>query len=235
MKAGATRRVTLFAALAAFVGAGLCMRFDLVPRSHAVSLFGGDGGSASAPPAVTIPDFADLASHVSPAVVNISTTQEMKGGPHGLGPGVPGGPNAPGAPEDDDQFQEYFGPFERFFNMPRRPFKARSLGSGFIIDPKGVIITNNHVVENADEILVKLSTGKEFKAKVVGRDAKTDIALIELKGAADLPAVKLGDSEGLHVGQWVVAIGNPFGLENTVTAGIVSAIGRHINQGPYDN
>ena len=104
------------------------------------------------------------------------------------------------------------------------------------IDPKGFILTNNHVVENADEIVVKLSTGKEFKAKVVGRDPKTDIALIEIKGdAKDLPAVKLGDSGSLRVGEWVVAIGNPFGLENTVTAGIVSAMGRHINQGPYDN
>src|SRR5262249_32623867 len=85
------------------------------------------------------------------------------------------------------------------------------------------------------EIVVKLSTGKEFKAKVVGRDAKTDIALIEIKDASDLPSVKLGDSDSLRVGEWVVAIGNPFGLENTVTAGIVSALGRHINQGPYDN
>ena len=240
MKAGANRRVALFAALAGFVvGVAICLQLGLVPRAQA-GLFGGDGGSASAPPTVAIPDFAELASHVSPAVVNISTTQEVKG-QHGFGPGVPGapggpgGPNAPGGPDDDDQFQEYFGPFERFFNMPRRPYKARSLGSGFIIDPKGFIITNNHVVENADEIIVKLLTGKEFKAKVVGRDAKTDIALIELKGASDLPAVKLGDSDGMQVGQWVVAIGNPFGLENTVTAGIVSALGRHINQGPYDN
>src|SRR4029078_10268910 len=120
-------------------------------------------------------------------------------------------------------------------NAPRGPDRARSLASGFIIDPKGFIITNNHVVENADEILVRLSTGKEYKAKVVGRDAKTDIALLEAKGRPGLPAVKLGDSDGMQVGQWVVAIGNPFGLENTVTAGIVSAIGRHINQGPYAN
>ncbi len=238
MTSRSNRRAILIALAAGFViGAGVSMRFDLLPRGEAVSLFGGDGGSSA--PTVTLPSFADLAEHVSPAVVNISTTQEMKG-PHGLGgPGGPGGPGAPGGPggggDDDDQFQEFFGPFERFFNMPRRPYKARSLGSGFIIDPKGYIITNNHVVENADEIVVKLSTGKEYKAKVVGRDAKTDIALIELKGATDLPSVKLSDSEGLRVGDWVVAIGNPFGLENTVTAGIVSALGRHINQGPYDN
>jgi serine protease Do len=137
---------------------------------------------------------------------------------------------------EDDPFQEFYGPFERFFGPPRRPFKAKSLGSGFLIDSKGFIITNNHVVENADEIVVKLSTGKEFKAKVVGRDPKTDLALIEIKGdAKDLPALTLGNSDSLRVGEWVMAIGNPFGLENTVTAGIVSAMGRHINQGPYDN
>ena len=240
MKSGSTRRVALLAALVGFViGVGVSVRLDLFPRGEAVSLFGGGDTSSQNPPVVQLPDFADLAEHVSPAVVNISTTQEVKS-PHGLGPGAPGVPGAPGGPggpggDDDDQFQEFFGPFERFFNQPRRPFKARSLGSGFIIDPKGYIITNNHVVENADEIVVKLSTGKEYKAKVVGRDGKTDIALIEIKGASDLPAVKLGDSDTLKVGQWVVAIGNPFGLENTVTAGIVSAIGRHINQGPYDN
>jgi serine protease Do len=115
------------------------------------------------------------------------------------------------------------------------PYRAKSLGSGFVIDAAGFILTNNHVVENADEILVRLYTGKEFKAKVVGRDPKTDIALIEITGADGLTPVTLGDSNKLKVGQWVVAIGNPFGLENTVTAGIVSALARHINQGPYDN
>jgi len=239
MKARSNRRVALLAALGGFVvGVLVCARLDLTPGAAAVSLFGGsDGGSASNPPPVSIPDFAELASHVSPAVVNISTTQEVKS-PHGMPfPGAPGGPGGGGGGggDEDDQMQEFFGPFERYFNNPRRPFKARSLGSGFIIDPKGFIITNNHVVENADEIVVKLLTGKEYKAKVVGRDAKTDIALIELKGAEDLPFVKLAGADSLKVGQWVVAIGNPFGLENTVTAGIVSALSRHINQGPYDN
>jgi len=238
MNVGSHRGRALFAALAGFVvGVGLCVRFDVVQVGHA-GLFG-DGGTASAPPVVSIPDFAQLAGHVSPAVVNISTTQELKS-PHGMGggPGMPRGPGqgpGQGEPNGDDPFQEFFGPWERFFNNPRRPFKARSLGSGFIIDTAGFIITNNHVVENADEIVARLSTGKEYKAKVVGRDAKTDIALIEIKGATDLPSVKLGTSSDIQVGQWVVAIGNPFGLENTVTAGIVSAMGRHINQGPYDN
>jgi serine protease Do len=168
---------------------------------------------------VVLPDFAQLAEELSPSVVNISTKQDIRrqfGGP-------------------GEEPHEFFGPFERFFGAPDQPRATRSLGSGFVIDAGGFIITNNHVVENADEILVRLSTGKEFKARVVGRDDKTDIALIEIQGAASLRPVQLGDSDDLRVGEWVLAIGNPFGLDNTVTAGIVSAIGRNINQGPYDN
>ena len=223
------------------VGVAASVRFDLFPHSEAISLFGGGGeqsGSApsGSPPQVQLPDFADLAQHVAPSVVNISSTQEVKGGGPSLGPGGPSAPGGPGGEGgEDDPFHEFFGPFERFFGPPRRPYKAKSLGSGFVIDSSGYILTNNHVVENADEIVVKLPSGKEFKAKVVGRDQKTDIALIEIHGASDLTPVKLGNSDDLRVGQWLVAIGNPFGLENTVTAGIVSALGRHINQGPYDN
>ena len=219
------------------VGVVLSAGLDLFPRSEAISIFGGaekpSGGSAATPaPSVNLPDFSGLAEHVAPSVVNISSTQEVKGGP--FAPGEPGSPGGGGG--EDDPFHDFFGPFERFFGPPRHtPYKAKSLGSGFVIDPAGYILTNNHVVENAEEIVVKLPTGKEFKAKVVGRDAKTDIALIEIHGASDLVPVVLGDSDDLKVGQWVVAIGNPFGLENTVTAGIVSAMGRHINQGPYDN
>ena len=176
------------------------------------------------PPTVTLPDFRTLVERVSPAVVNIST----KSSPHGpMEGGMPGAP---------DPFGEYFGPFERFFGPPQgRPHKQRSLGSGFVIDNHGFILTNNHVVENADEIMVKLSDGKELKAKVVGRDAKTDLALIEIDGSHGLTTVPVGNSDDLRVGDWVLAIGNPFGLDNTVTAGIVSAIGRKIDQGPYDN
>src|SRR5262245_9873922 len=237
MTGSSSRRALVGVALIGFImGVAVSIRFDLFPRSEAISLFGGSGeksapsGSSQAP-TVALPDFTELAQHVAPSVVNISTTQEVKGSSGGprLGPG------APGAPEGDP-FHEFFEPFERFFGPPRRtPYKAKSLGSGFVIDRAGFILTNNHVVENADEIVVKLSTSKEFKAKVVGRDPKTDIALIEIHGASDLTPVTLGDSDGLKVGQWVVAIGNPFGLEHTVTAGIVSAMGRHINQGPYDN
>ena len=232
MSRGTGRRALVATALIGFVvGIAVSVRYDLVSRSDALNLFGGGDQQQSGkePPPVVLPDFADLAEHMSPSVVNISSTQEVKS----RGPQGPGG--GPGQGEEDP-FGEFYGPFERFFGQPHRPFKAKSLGSGFVIDSSGYILTNNHVVENADEIVVKLSNGKEFKAKVAGRDAKTDIALIEIKGdAKDLPAVKLGDSNSLRVGQWVVAIGNPFGLENTVTVGIVSAMGRHINQGPYDN
>ena len=119
--------------------------------------------------------------------------------------------------------------------MPQREFKQKSLGSGFIISPDGYIFTNNHVVEQADKILVKLSDGKEYEAKVIGKDAKTDIALIKIKPTDSLPVAETGDSDKLRVGDWVMAIGNPFGLEQTVTAGIVSAKGRVIGAGPYDN
>jgi serine protease Do len=222
------------------VGIAVTARFDLAPRSEAIGLFGGGSDkpaeATAGPPQVALPDFSGLAEHLSPSVVNISSTQEVKG-TSGFGPGGQGGPGGPGGPGGEgDPFHEFFEPFERFFGPQHRlPYKAKSLGSGFIIDTKGYILTNNHVVENADEIVVKLSSGREFKAKVVGRDQKTDIALIEIHGATDLQPVILGESGALKVGQWVVAIGNPFGLENTVTAGIVSAIGRHINQGPYDD
>jgi serine protease Do len=185
----------------------------------------------SAPPAPAaalsaLPDFAALAEKASPSVVNISTTSQ------GEGPQM-GGPQG-GSPFGRDP-HEFWEPFERFFGpMPRRPFKQRSLGSGFIISSDGLILTNNHVVENADDIQVKLENEKEFKAKVIGRDPKTDIAVIKIDGAADLKIAVLGDSDTLRVGQWVLSIGNPFGLEHSVTAGIVSAKGRFIGQGNYD-
>lgn len=172
-------------------------------------------------------NFSELAQAVRPGVVNIRTEKDMKDG----------GP----------VFRHFFGnPFETpnpHGNRPG-PFSGRnpnhqpkqhSLGSGFIIDREGYIVTNNHVVENADKIRVKLSNGKEFDAKVVGRDPKTDLALIKIKGSDDLVPIKMGDSEALKVGSWVVAIGSPFGLEQTVTAGIVSAKGRVIGAGPYDD
>ncbi|HUC98225.1 MAG TPA: DegQ family serine endoprotease, partial [Candidatus Polarisedimenticolaceae bacterium] len=119
--------------------------------------------------------------------------------------------------------------------MPRGPQRQRSLGSGFIIDGDGSILTNNHVVENAQKIVVKLADEQEYEAKVIGRDPKTDIAVIKIEAKTKLTPANFGDSDGLEVGEWVMAIGNPFGLDSTVTSGIVSAKGRHIGQGPYDN
>jgi serine protease Do len=167
--------------------------------------------------------FADLAEKLKPSVVNISTTKTVRGG--GLR-----SPFGQGSPFDRNFGRDDF--FERFFgDMPQRQFKQKSLGSGFIISHDGYIFTNNHVVEQADKIIVKLSDGKEYEAKVIGKDAKTDIALIKIKSGDSLPVAETGDSEKLRVGDWVLAIGNPFGLEQTVTA----AKGRVIGAGPYDN
>ena len=194
-----------------------------------------------APPVQTLPDFAALAERLSPVVVNISTRsapskeeRQQQVPPQFRGPGGPGGPGSPFGEGDPREFWE---PFERFFGpMPRqRQPRQRSLGSGFIIDPQGFIITNNHVVENADEVLVRLDNEKEYKATIVGKDAKTDIALLHIEGVTDLTAAPLGDSDKLRVGDWVMAIGNPFGLDHTVTAGIVSAKGRFIGAGNYDD
>ena len=169
--------------------------------------------------------FADLSEKVKPAVVNISTETTVK---------VPGSPFKHFFGREEDPFGDFF---HRFFgDIPDREFKRQSLGSGFIIDKDGYIITNNHVVEGADEIKVKAADGREFKAKVIGRDPKTDLALIKISSVfKDLPTLSLGDSEKMRVGDWVLAIGNPFGLEHTVTQGIISATGRVIGSGPYDN
>lgn len=178
--------------------------------------------------AALAPDsFAELARQASPAVVNISTVKTIKG---------PGrvweffGPSPFGR---EDPFREFF---EKFFGDIPKNFKSRSLGSGFIIDRDGYIITNNHVVEGADKIKVKLADGREFAAIVKGRDPKTDLALIKIGSPThDLPVLSLGDSNTVQVGDWVLAVGNPFGLAHTVTQGIISAKGRVIGAGPYDD
>jgi len=172
-------------------------------------------------PAVAQGPWVELARRLKPAVVNISTrrTQESAATPFG----------------DDERAREFF---RRFFGedprgmQPRRR-TVRSLGSGFLINARGDIITNNHVVDGATEITVRLSDGRELPAKLVGRDPKTDLALIRIE-ATGLPVIPLGDSTALQVGEPVMAIGNPFGLEQTVTTGIVSATGRVIGEGPYD-
>ncbi|MGD8353106.1 MAG: DegQ family serine endoprotease [Pseudomonadota bacterium] len=171
--------------------------------------------------------FADLAEELSPAVVNISTATVVT---EGQAQHPFGGENSP--------FRDFFGDefFKRFFgDQPQRPFKKQSLGSGFIINSDGYIITNNHVVAEADEIVVVLAEGDEYPAKVLGRDEKTDLALIKIEPKDGLPTCRLGDSDKARVGDWVFAIGNPFGLGHTVTAGIISAKGRDIGAGAYDD
>ena len=171
--------------------------------------------------------FNKLAKNASPSVVNIRTVKTIKGGGR-VFRHFKKGPFG-----ENDPFNDFF---DRFFGGERpHDFKQRSLGSGFIIGKNGYIVTNNHVVENADKIEVILKDEKVFNAEIVGRDANTDLALIKIKPDSDLPVLLFGDSDALEVGQWVIAIGNPFGLEHTVTAGIVSAKGRVIGSGPYDD
>jgi serine protease Do len=177
---------------------------------------------------VMVPEsFSSLAEMVSPAVVNVRTEKTVQAGGR-IAPHFKQNPFG-----NDDRFNDFF---EKFFGeQPQKDHKERSLGSGFIIDKDGFIVTNNHVIENADKIKVKLKDGKEFNAEIVGRDPSTDLALIKVPSGNSLPVIAFGDSNNLKVGQWVVAIGSPFGLEQTVTAGILSAKGRVIGSGPYDN
>lgn len=172
--------------------------------------------------------FADLSARLLPSVVNISTTQTTK---RQRGPGAQR-PQLPPGSQFEDFFREFFDRQQRR-GAPQR--RMTSLGSGFIIDPAGYIVTNNHVIADADEITVTLANDSRLKAKVIGRDAKTDLALLKVKPDTPLHAVGFGDSHATRVGDWVVAIGNPFGLGGTVTAGIVSARHRDINSGPYDD
>ena len=180
--------------------------------------------SASAAP--VLPDFVPLARNAGPAVVNISTEREVESPVMGMF-------NFPGM----EQFFEQFGPFGMRPGQPAPKQKSTALGSGFIISADGYIVTNNHVVEGADKVTVKLNGDKSagLPAKVVGTDAETDLALLKVDSASALPVLKFGDSDAMEVGAWVMAIGNPFGLSNTVTAGILSAKGRDIHAGPFDN
>jgi serine protease Do len=174
-----------------------------------------------------LPDFTDLVDRVGPAVVNIRTTEKVK-----QGQGMPGG--------DDEEMQEFF---RRFFGVPvpprqqqpaprgRKPAPQpdedvpRGVGSGFIISADGYVMTNSHVVDGADDVFVTLTDKREFKAKIIGFDKRADVALVKIEGS-NLPRVTIGDSNKLRVGEWVIAIGSPFGLDNTVTAGIISAKAR---------
>ncbi len=177
--------------------------------------------------------FSELAARLLPAVVNISTTQTIKPDKTSRLPDMPQFP--PGSP-----FEEFFKDFldrnQRNGQRPDpTPRRATSLGSGFVVDPTGLIVTNNHVIADADEITVTLQDDTTLKAELVGRDTKVDLALLRVKASKPLPAVKFGDSDQTKVGDWVLAIGNPFGLGGTVTAGILSARSRDINAGQYDD
>jgi len=207
------------AAAAVLAMTGVIWGYGMETRSDAK-----EPEAADAKYQMVLPNFSALAKQVQPGVVNIRTVKTTKeGGPvfrHFFG--NPFGNRDP----NRDPFGE---------GGPGREFKQRSLGSGFVIDKEGFIVTNNHVVENADQIKVRLADEREFDAKIIGRDPKTDLALIQIEGAKELSPLKMGDSEKLEVGSWVLAVGSPFGLEQTVTAGIVSAKGRFIGAGPYDD
>lgn len=210
----------------------LCL-FGAAMTIGAASMF------ATAPAFARGPDgIADIAEKVIDAVVNISTSQtvEAKGGDRGgVSPQVP-----PGSP-----FEEFFDDFfknrrgggggGKESNREFQPRKTNSLGSGFIVDTAGVVVTNNHVIADADEINVIMNDGTKIKAELVGVDKKTDLAVLKFKPVKPLTAVKFGDSDKLRLGEWVIAIGNPFSLGGSVTAGIVSAKNRDISQGPYDS
>ena len=171
--------------------------------------------------------FADLVEKYAPAVVNIST--ERKEPEEGL----QGRPPFDGQQFEGTPFEEFFRDFFESFPMQQMP--TQSLGSGVVISADGYVVTNNHVIENADDIIVRFNDNKEYKATLVGRDTKNDVALLKITADRPLVAASFADSDTVRVGDWVIAIGNPFGLGGSVSAGIVSARGRHIGQGPYDD
>ena len=211
------RRGAIVASLAVLAGVALVAAAPQLGfgRTTAAKLWTDEPPKVSSQ-AVTAPDWVTLAKTLKPAVVNVSTKR------------VESGPSLPPGMDPGDPFSQFFRQFER------RPHPVRSLGSGFVINEDGYVVSNNHVVDGASEIRVKLSDGREFPAKVLGRDPKTDLALLKIE-VTGLPTIPMGDSEALQVGEPVMAIGNPFGLEQTVTTGIVSGTGRVIGGGPYDD
>jgi len=170
-----------------------------------------------------LPDFVTLAKKLKPIVVNISVTQTL----------TPS--QVPNGFEQEDPFENFWDRSFKDNPQSSSPRRLKGMGSGFIIEHDGTILTNYHVVANAEKIVVRLIDNREFQAKVVGKDPKTDVAVIKIDAKTDLATAPFGDSDKLEVGEWVMAIGNSFGLDSTVTSGIVSAKGRHIGAGPYDN
>ncbi|MFW0777639.1 MAG: DegQ family serine endoprotease [Rickettsiales bacterium] len=179
----------------------------------------------------TPPSFADLVEKLSPAVVNISTTQTVKNPPMMFGLPFEHMPNSP----QMEPFRDFFERFNQDMGRRAPEREVTSLGSGFVIDAKGYVITNNHVVKQADDITVIFADNGKYKATLVGSDPKTDLALLKIDAKKNFPFVKMGDSDAMRVGDWVVAIGNPFGLGGSVTKGIISARARSINAGPFDD
>src|SRR5579863_10353961 len=186
------------------------------------------GVVASAPAAAQArpAGLADLVDAVAEAVVNISATQTVEDK-------SAANPDLPKGTPFDEMFEEFFR--NRGITPPPRARKAQSLGSGFVIDPSGIVITNNHVVGDANDIVVIFTDGSKLKAKVVGKDPKVDVAVLKVTSDKPLKTVKFGDSDKMRVGDGVMAVGNPFGLGETVTAGIISARNRNIDSGPYDD
>ena len=208
------------------VALSLALPLSLVPASGLTVNEAHAAGPASV---------ADLADELIGAVVNISTAQNV-GGSRGDGDDERSAPR-PQVPEGSP-FQDFFDEFfnqQQQENRPSRPRRVQSLGSGFVIDPSGIIVTNNHVIADADEITIEFTDGTELKAEVMGTDPKTDIAVLKVEPAKPLQAVPFGSSSEARVGDWVMAIGNPFGQGSSVTLGIVSAINRDIRSGPYDS
>jgi len=211
----------------------LALTLALAPASRAAVQSGGlapavpaveSADPASATPAHTPASFADIIERVSPAVVSIASKRAAPAA------GATSVPVPPGSPMEEF-LERFFG--KRGLPVPER--ETRAMGSGVIVDPEGYIVTNHHVVEGATEITVKLASGEAYPATLRGRDDKTDLALLEVDADAPLPHVRFGDSDSVRVGDWVIAVGSPFGLGGSVTAGIVSARGRNIQSGPYDD
>jgi serine protease Do len=200
--------------------------FEFSPTPHGQEALAQEpSAERPAQPAAGPVSFADVVEKARPAVVNISVTKVEKASPTQLPEGFRSFPGS-------SPFDQFFG---RFFQYPQQPRRMEGAGSGFVIDANGYIVTNHHVISDATKIVVTLQNGEKLDAKLIGQDTKTDLALIKVDAPHKLPYVTFGDSDKARIGDWVLAIGNPFGLGGTATAGIVSARGRDIQSGPYDD
>ena len=248
--AGRARLVWLTRGRAAALGLGLGATLALSPLvwagNAATSTLPAPAGTAATPPAaspaalIQQESFAPLVKQVLPAVVNISVTQKAASEQMSSSGNMVPFPDFPNSPFNDflrrffDQ-QQGQGGERHFFEMPGPQAKRIALGSGFIIDAKGYVVTNNHVVGDAARVQVILQDGHKYRATIIGRDPKTDLAVLKIDAGKPLPAVQFGDSGAAQIGDWVMAVGNPFGLGGTVTTGIISARGRNIDSGPFDD